>query len=240
MKSRIYFTSEMDSTITIISPHHDVKLNATIVTIASNPEWVAIATNLSTVYVTSRYSLWLIALLQDANVLKITSKSNALFRKWFHPRSGEALWTCNNCIAISDYLQSKKIPSSAIYRLNAQMVEIGGNGLEIDRSTNTVRRLIPLDQIAIQVALLMMKTISEQNPSSFFNSSRDCYLLYLTAFNDILNRNGPLSTDELLLATKEYPHLCRIPMPAEMALETLIASGSLTNDVQSGAISIPR
>lgn len=102
--------------------------------------------------------------------------------------------------------------------------------------------LIENFQDITKIAGIMMKykNLSDvKNSNSTFNSGRDCYLLYLTIFNDILSQNGPMKFLDLINKVNNYSCMCRMKLSASMALTGLIKVGALISDTETTIISLP-
>ncbi|CAH6418464.1 Hypothetical protein HVR_LOCUS165 [uncultured virus] len=80
---------------------------------------------------------------------------------------------------------------------------------------------------------------AKKSKKSYFNKRRDCYLLYLTAFNDILSYRGPTKFVDLIAQVRKYSFLCRTKMSPGYALDGLIKVGALSNNAYTSTISIP-
>jgi hypothetical protein len=209
------------------------------VTVAVNDSFTAFAVDPMTVFVYSNTQL-IMSILQDINIVKLVSKPIPAIKSIY----GDI----KNCTHISDYIINKLKGQSSwmmVNRMNLEIME-EGNHLEIDRSTNQIRPTQSLSQTAANVALIMMKyktqanrTIDVKSEKSTFNEKRDCFLLYLTAYNDLLSRYGPMKFTDLVRRVKDYPQLCRTNMNPVMALKGLIESEALMTDPESTLIFIP-
>jgi hypothetical protein len=90
-------------------------------------------------------------------------------------------------------------------------------------------------------ALLMMnyRTTDKNKKDPVFNEYRNNYLLYLTIFNDILIKTGPISFMDLTTRSKKYPNLTNIKLHPSLALQGLITVGALNSDPKTTSVSIP-
>ena len=200
------------------------KFMTNIITVGFNKDYTAFAIDTKTIFVYPNKLLSTVAIFSDASIMKLISKPIAALRIFLH---GER---CENYQHISNYL---KCNLRDIFNMKQEIMDQGN--------------VISLSNRAANVALIMMKyKIIEDNRNkslqinkSLFNNKRDCYLLYLTAFNDILSHYGPLKYTDLTKRIKLYPYLCRVKLHPAMALEGLISVGALSNDSKTSIISIP-
>jgi uncharacterized membrane protein len=200
-----------------------------IITVSFNKDYVAFSPDASTAFIYSTRLLWnsIISIFQDPTLIKLISKPAPALKSFL----GGVIFA--NCQHISDYM-SQKGEQRSISEMKREITE---------------QDVIPqLSNRAGSVALIMMKykliadvthKTPKQQKKSYFNKRRDCYLLYLTAFNDILVRNGPLRFVTLANIVKSYPYLCRIGLSPFMALEGLIKVGALSLERDTTIVSIP-
>lgn len=81
---------------------------------------------------------------------------------------------------------------------------------------------------------------SMARPQMVFNKKRDCYLQYITVFNDILSSDTePLTAVELARRADSYPNFCRISMTPLEALEVCVQAQALHYDPVSKLVSLP-
>lgn len=95
------------------------------------------------------------------------------------------------------------------------------------------------DIVKVATIIMKYKRLSENKKVSCFNNARDCYLLYLTIYNDILSQNGPMKFLDLINKSKEYSYMCRTQMNPAMSLTGLIKIGALVSDTNTTIIRIP-
>lgn len=203
------------------------------VTVAFNDEFTAVAADLQTVFVYDNQAAGdaITTIFQDPHIVKFIVKPPAALKRFLHP-----------IIPVNYKELTRGMAWSTIHQMNSELVQLGDQ-LELDRAQNQWVQVHSLDWIAAQVALTMMKykVLAEQStpkPSSF-NQKRDCILLYLTAYNDLLSQYGPMPFTDLVRRVKTYPHLCRTEMNPALALEGLVARGALKNDPVTANIAIP-
>ncbi len=168
-----------------------------------------------------------IDIFKNPNIMKIVSKPLSSLKTFLKNN------TCLNCVHISTYISDngnqRNIP--------AMKQEIINQDSESDLKTR-----------AVGVASIIMKykiqADKEGKPVKthrkiFFNKKRDCYLLYLSIYNDILSRFGPMRFIELIRRAHNYPNLCRTNLHPALALEGLIKSGALISDSRTTFVTIP-
>jgi len=209
---------------------NDTIVSLRIVAVSFNDEYTVFVPNLSTIFIYSNKLSWssILSIFENANVVKLVSKPIMAVKSFLHDAP------CNNCHHISDYINSYGEPRN-----------IPAMKQEIINQSN----VISLADRAAQVAIIIMKyKIAADSPikkpkeggrKSYFNKKRDCYLLYLTAFNDILIRYGPLKFVDLTRRIGRYPQLCRSRLSAALALNGLIKVGALVNEKETSMIYIP-
>ena len=200
-----------------------------VIAASFNKNYTAFSPDPTTVFVYPTKELWsyIITIFQDPALIKLISKPAPALKSFLNGN------ICANCQHISDYLNQRGASRS----ISEMKREITEQDSITDNTTRTG-----------SVALIMMKykliaDNTEKKPKkekkSFFNKRRDCYLLYLTAFNDALVRNGPLPFVTLANTVKTYPYLCRIKINPFMALEGLIKVGALSLERNSTIVFIP-
>jgi hypothetical protein len=163
---------------------------------------------------------------RDSNIMKLISKPMGALKS--HLRN----IACVNCKHISGYIDEKG-SAREIPEMKRELME-----LDIIRDMET--------RVA-KVALIVMKykemadvaSVDKKKKKSYFNKKRDCYLVYLTAYNDILSRTGPLRFAELIWRVHVYSYLCRTNIHPAYALDGLIALGALSIDQNTTIVSIP-
>lgn len=201
-----------------------------VIGVSFNENYVAFSIDVKTVFVYPTKEFWtdIIEIFQDPEILKLISKPIPALRTFI----GDEVF--NNFQHISQYMtnngDNRSIP-------------------EMKREIMEQTQVLDIKQRAALIALIIMKykinsdiVKSNSNKSikkSLFNKKRDCYLLYLTAFNDILITNGPLSFVKLTNMVKSYPYLCRIALNPSMALDGLIKVGALSINQDTTIVSIP-
>jgi hypothetical protein len=200
-----------------------------IIAVSFNRSYTAFSPDPKTAFVYSTKPLWsaIVKIFQDSSITKLISKPSPALKSFL----GGV--TCNKCQHISDYM-SHKGDNRSIPEMKREIVEQD--------------KIHDLKDRTGSIALIIMEyktnaDIVANNPKkekkSLFNKRRDCYLLYLTAFNDILIRNGPLPFMRLVNIVKSYPYLCRVGINPSVALEGLIKVGALSSDRFSTIVSIP-
>lgn len=95
-----------------------------------------------------------------------------------------------------------------------------------------------LAQTVLTLGSYLMK-IHRLPPKNRFNKVRDCYLVTLTVYNDILTQYGPLIFTDLVAKARTYPNLCRISRSHGEILEGLIRLGALLSDPITAKVSLP-
>lgn len=200
-----------------------------MVTVSFNKNYTAFGSDASTTFIYPTKLLWssITSIFQDPTLMKLISKPAPALKFFLNGIVYE------NCQHISDYMNQKGDHRSIS---------------EMKREITEQDNIQDLAERAGYVTLIMMKykliaDTAEKRPKkekkSYFNKRRDCYLLYLTAFNDILIRNGPLSFVALANAVRTYPYLCRVKLNPSMALEALITVGALSLERNTTLVSIP-
>lgn len=164
---------------------------------------------------------------QNPDIIKLISKPIGALKS--HLRGNK----CENCKHISDYINEKG-DTRDIPEMKRELMDLGA--------------VQNMDDRVARVALTIMKYKTRADITgkplkkprkSFFNKKRDCYLLYLTAYNDILSRLGPMKFITLVSKVRGYPYLCRAKIHPAFALDGLIALGALSSDLRTSIISIP-
>jgi len=197
-----------------------------MVSVNYNDKYTAFAIDDSTVFVYPNLQRRdnIIEIFQATDLTKLISKPLSAVKLYLKGSN------CNNCEHISAYISKKGnpriIPDMKKEIIDQNMVE-------------------SLSDRAAKVALIIMKYKIDADKTikpvkkSLFNKKRDCYLIYLTAYNDILSTYGPLRFTELTRKVRDYPYLCRMRLHPALALEGLISVGALSNDPTTTLISIP-
>ena len=157
----------------------------------------------------------------DKEIIKLISKPLPAINQ-------QITLSCNNCCNIIEY-----------YNQNIRL-------------SNQLKNNILKAQSLVEIVLLMLnyKIINENNREDFhikpvFNEDRNNYLTYLTLFNDILIRNGPLLFADLINETRNYlslnnPNLLNNKkLNPEIALQGLIFTDALRNDTATTLVWIP-
>jgi len=127
---------------------------------------------------------------------------------------------CNMCKYIGDCVNSKR----SLYQMKLEIIEQGKEKEDNKRAGN--------------VALIAMKYKMEQETETnkigkekcmdtIFNKKRECYLIYMTAYNDILSRDGLMKYTDLTVKVMEYKDISMSELHPAMALEGLIKTGAL-------------
>lgn len=205
------------------------KFISNVTTVAYNNEYTAFAMDDVTVFIYPNEITRdvIIEIFKDISVLKIISRPAPTLKRLLRGNN------CENCKNISAYINEVGDP-----RVISEMKQ---NIMNQDNERSLSYR-------AAKVALIMMKYKIEADVTgkppkkpkkSYFNKKRDCYLLYLTAYNDLLSRYGPMRFIDLTHRVREYPYLCRVGLHPAMALEGLVAVGALSSDPRRALISIP-
>ena len=199
------------------------------ITVAFNNLYIAFSPGNTTAFVYPTQLLWeyVVEIFQDKTVTKLISRPLGSLRSFLKGV------TFTNVQHISDYMSRKGEQRSIP---------------EMKREITDQDSIPDLGDRAASVAFIMMKykliaDETHKRPKKrkkyFFNKVRDCYLLYLTAFNDILIRYGPLSFVYLANLVRGYPYLCRVKLGPSMALSGLIKVGALSLDRNTTLVSIP-
>lgn len=81
--------------------------------------------------------------------------------------------------------------------------------------------------------------LGPKEKKDYFDYKRDCYLLYLTIYNEIIMNYGPLPFVKIIGKLNAYPRLCRHNMSPANALEGLLCIGALIIDRKTTIISLP-
>ena len=199
------------------------------ITVAFNNLYVAFSPDDTIVFVYSTELLWdyIVEIFEDETLTKLISRPLGSLRSFLRNVN------FSNVQHISDYM-SRKGEQRSMPEMKREITDQGS---------------IPdLSARAASVALTMMKykLIADEThrrpkkqKTYVFNKLRDCYLLYLTAFNDILIRYGPLPFVYLANLVRGYPYLCRVKLGPSMALSGLVKVGALSLDRSSTLVSIP-
>lgn len=220
--------------IVIISNENDAKFSRKFITdivgVGFNQMYTVFSINATTAFVyPNNIGRNIVSeIYQNSNITKLISKPMGAFKT--HLRSVE----CENCKHISGYIVEK------------------GSGREIPEMKRELMGLDVIGDIEIRVArvaLIVMKykeiadaasiENTKKKRKSFFNKKRDCYLVYLTAYNDILSRIGPMRFAELIWRVHVYSYLCRTNIHPAYALDGLISLGALSIDQNTTVVSIP-
>ncbi len=202
------------------------KFMTNIVTINYNDHYTAIAIDGSIVfvYLNGANGNDILEIFRANNLIKLISKPLSAVQLFIGANN------CINCEHISKYITNK------------------GNSCLISQMKKDIidqEKIESLSDRAAKVALIMMRykieadKIKNGDKKALFNKKRDCYLIYLTAFNDILSTYGPLRFTELTRKVRNYPYLCRMKLHPAFALEGLISVGALSNDPATALVSIP-
>lgn len=199
------------------------------IAVAFNKEFTAFSPNSTTVLIYPNNITWnsIKDIFYDSSVTKLIMKPT---------------------MALTNFL--KKSPYNNVEHLSTYLNQRGESRSIIDLKHEITNKdeILSLDERAGAVALAMShyreladNAIKKPKKSkkSRFNQKRDCYLLYLTAYNDILSRYGPLKYIDLIARVRKYPFLCRTKMTPGFALEGLIKVGALIINVSTTMISIP-
>lgn len=205
-------------------------ITGTIV-IAMNEEYTAIAIDPNTAYVYTNATTfpYLLEIYGDQKVTKIVSKPIEFVKRL----TGGI---CNDCVHISNYMH-KLGDSRSISNMKLEIMNQDQEKTLSFRATNIA--FIMMRYKLHADAFKRQPKQTGRRRGSFFNKKRDCYLLYLTAYNDILSQNGPAQFTTLINKVKEYSYLCRISISPAFALEGLIKVGALNSDSTTTLISLP-
>lgn len=205
------------------------KFISNVTAVAYNNEYTAFAIDATTVFVYSNAigRNAIIEIFKDPTILKLISRPAPTLKGLLRGNS------CENCKNISVYINDVGDP---------RVVP------EMKQAIMNQDKEILLSDRAAKVALIMMKYKTDADVTgkppkkpkkSYINKKRDCYLLYLTAYNDLLSRYGPMRFIDLTRRVREYPYLCRVGLHPAMALEGLVKVGALVSDPKRALISIP-
>lgn len=200
-----------------------------VTAVAYNSDYTAFATDATTVFVYSNATErnYIIEIFKDPKVLKLISRPAPTLKGLLRGNNYEN--TKNISVYINEVGDPRVVP-------------------EMKQSIMNQDEEKSLSARAAKVALLMMKYKIEADVTgkpakkpkkSYFNKKRDCYLLYLTAYNDLLSRYGPMRFIDLTRRVRDYPYLCRVGLHPAMALEGLVNVGALSSDPRRALISIP-
>ena len=196
-----------------------------IITVAFNNEYTAFSPNMNTVFVYPNVSAWnyIIEIFINPEILKLVSKP---------------------IMAVATFL--KGIVFKKVEHLSAYMSNKGKSRFiaEMKREITNQYEIKNIQDRAAAVALIMSKwrelaDKAKKEKTSYFNKRRDCHLLYLTAFNDILSLYGPMEFNNLVALVYKYSFLCRTNMGPGFALNGLIKVGALSNNPFTSVVSIP-
>ena len=166
------------------------------VTVAFNKEYIAVAYNLEKVMIYNIDTPPII--FQDTKYIKLYCKPEFVVERQFNIVNG---------IHIGDYKNNDR----SYHQMKYDIINQGYNPDNMEKAHN--------------IALIMMKyklIVDSQTNESIFNNKRDCYLLYLTVYNEILAQDGPTEFMDLINKAKKYKYLCKIALTPVLALQTLI------------------
>ena len=186
------------------------------VTVAFNDSYTAFVDDSLTVQVYSSNDSIIYEIMENSNITKYISAPIGLLKS--------RGYICNNCTHINTYINNLRDVS------------------ELNHDIMNCDTILFLSDRAANVALLMMKYkiyVDNKKKEFYFNVRRDCYLLYLTAYNDIISRFGSMTFLELTNKVRSYPMLCRACLHPALALEGLIKLKALISDSETSMISIP-
>lgn len=218
--------------INIISPQEASfarKFLINIVTVSFNQTHTAFAADNKTVFVYPNNFKEIGEIFADPSLIKLISRPMGCLQLFLN------MSNYKNCKHIGDYINEK-----GYYRMIP----------ELKREIITQHNIQSLNERAGHISLIMMKykinadipkksICSSDLSNKNFNKNRNCYLLYLTAYNNLLSHFGPLTFTNLIKRVRNYPYLCKIELHPAMALEGLIRVGALLSDSQTALISIP-
>lgn len=218
--------------VTITSPEDATFVHKFIngtVALSFNPNYTAFAIDTKTVFVYENNTSmqYIREILESSNIAKLSSKPLASLKSYFKNIN------CNNCTNIGSYI-TQKGDSRDVPEMKLQLIDLDTIELLSDR--------------AAQGALIVMKykidTDKKGKPPkkqkvSYFNKKRDCYLLYLTAYNDLLSLYGPMNFMTLVTKVRDYKYLCRTSLHPAAALEGLIKAKALISNPRTTIITIP-
>lgn len=206
------------------------KFLVNIVAAAFNTDYTAFAPDAMTVFVYPNKSLWsnITSIFRDTNLTKLISKPLIALKRFLNGAN------CENCQHISEYI-NQKAESRIIPDMKQEITDQDTIDSLADRAGMVALIMMKYKIKAEKLAIKKPKKVKK----SYFNKKRDCYLLYLTVYNDILSRYGPLKFIDLTRRTRNYPYLCRVRLSPAMALEGLIKVGALSNEVNTTLVSIP-
>lgn len=215
-----------------------------IIGVAFNKNYIAFSPDISTVFIYPTKPLWnyIVSIFEDPNILKLISKPKPALDSFILDISKHEFKTslqknviCNNCQHISHYM-SQKDDSRSIPEMKKELVEQNLNTDFFDKTISIALIIIKYKNIA---DIFHSNPLNKKPNKNFFNKHRDCYLLYLTAFNDILIHNGSLPFIKLATLVKSYPYLCHTNINSFNALEALIKVGALSLEHRTTIVSIP-
>ena len=200
-----------------------------IIAVSFNENYISFSPNDKTafIYSTKQHRSIITTIFQDPNIIKLISKPLPALKSFLKDIA------CNNCQHISEYMD-KKGDSRSIPEMKREIIEQNEIGDIMERVGS-----ISLVMMKYKTNADMIEKTGKVKKKNLFNKRRDCYLLYLTVFNDILIQNGPLQFVTLASMAKTYPYLCRTKLNTYMALEGLIKVGALSLDRYTTIVSIP-
>jgi len=179
--------------------------------------YIAITNDISVVYIyeinpsTRPY----ISAIMNSDLMKICSKVYCHF---------EGV----KCEYIIDYITSK-LKQPRVYKLKRELIKLGA-------ITDPKERIA---KIALIIAKYKIRADeSAKYNTRVFDAKRECHLLYLTIFNDILSRFGPMDVNNLFIEARKYPNLCRMDADLFEILNELTATRALVYDPRSLTVSI--
>jgi hypothetical protein len=198
------------------------------VAVAFNDEYCAFAIDTDTVfvYIIDTTLDYILAIFNDSNIVKYFSKPFGAIKLFTDGKY-------QNCLHISRYLSNKGNRRDIPKMKMEIMDQDKGNALNVfaaDVAIVTFKYKLETDEIVKN---------QKKRSKILFNKKRDCYLLYLTAYNDILSRTGPMKFTDLTIKVRDYPYLCKTKLHPAMALEGLIKVGSLNSDTITALVSLP-
>lgn len=188
------------------------------VSVAFNSKYIAFGLSERKAFVYSNFTHRGIIndIIKNPRITKLISTPLCVLRQ--HAKS-----ECKGCIHIINRLDRNQ---RKISEMNTEMMEQNSEPSLFFRAAN--------------VSLIIMKyKKSHQFASgntrpharkSCFNKKRDCYLLYLTAFNEIISLCGKIPFTELVAEVSKYPCLSRIKMHPMIALDGLVKIKALRSD----------
>src|SRR5690606_24787510 len=126
----------------------------------------------------------IINIFQDENIEKLISKNSQYLKNFLNGNK------CNNCRNINDYLSANG-NNQGVISIKNEIINIGNIQDLIEKHSLIAQTIInyKLKTDELKRKTIKRPTIKSSGPArnkNFFSPKRQCYLLYLTIFNEIL------------------------------------------------------